>query len=155
MGKNTKRILKLQKWAVRAITSSKYNAHTDPLFLKLKLLKVDDVYKLNLLKFHFKYQNETLPDYFNGMFTPTYPAHDYETRQRDQSVVAEGNTLLARNSIRYSLPRELENTTELILDKVSTHSLAGFSNYIKQYYINRYPSTCVIENCYKCKRNDS
>ena len=42
-GRNTKRIRKLQKWAIRSITCSKYNAHTDPLFIKLKLLKIDDI----------------------------------------------------------------------------------------------------------------
>ena len=50
-GKNTKRIFKLQKWAMRAITRSKYNAHTDPLFKNLKILKIHDIYKVNLLKF--------------------------------------------------------------------------------------------------------
>ena len=42
-GKNIKRILKLQKWALRAITSSKFIAHTDPLFIELKLLNVHDI----------------------------------------------------------------------------------------------------------------
>ena len=50
-GFKTKRISKLQKWAVRAITCSRYNAHTDPLFKRLNLIKVDDIYKLSLLKF--------------------------------------------------------------------------------------------------------
>ena len=34
-GKNVTRIQKLQKWSVRSITLSKYNAHTDPIFIKL------------------------------------------------------------------------------------------------------------------------
>ena len=60
-GKNIKRIMKLQKWAVRSITSSKYNAHTEPLFLKLKLLRIEDIYKISILKFYYKYQNKLLP----------------------------------------------------------------------------------------------
>ena len=38
-GKNTARIHKLQKWAVRSITLSKYNAHTTPLFYQTKTIK--------------------------------------------------------------------------------------------------------------------
>ena len=66
-GKNTKRISKLQKWAVRAITCSKYNAHTDPLFKKLNLLKVDDIYKITAIKFYYKYKNDLLPNYFKNI----------------------------------------------------------------------------------------
>ena len=62
-GKNVKRIRKLQKWALRAITASKYNAHTDPLFIKSKLLKIDDIYKLSVLKFYFKYEKGLLPSF--------------------------------------------------------------------------------------------
>ena len=54
-GKNIKRINKLQKWAVRTIYNSKYNAHTDPLLKKLKSLKATDIYKLSALKLCHKY----------------------------------------------------------------------------------------------------
>ena len=37
-------IFKLQKMALRAMTSSKYNAHTNPLFKKMHLLKVGDIH---------------------------------------------------------------------------------------------------------------
>ena len=96
-GKNIKRILKLQKWALRAITSSKFNAHTDPLFIELKLLKVQDIYKLSILKFFYKYKNDQLPSYFNGMFDSIYPKHDYETRQRETPVVAGYRSKIAKN----------------------------------------------------------
>ena len=49
------RIEKLQKRAVRIITCSKYNAHTEPLFKTLNLLKVSDMFTLNLLKMYYKY----------------------------------------------------------------------------------------------------
>ena len=39
-------IFKLQKRALRAVTSSRYNAHTGTLFIKMKLLKVKDIHKL-------------------------------------------------------------------------------------------------------------
>ena len=152
-GKNTKRIQKLQKWAVRSITCSKYNAHTDPIFIKLKLLKIHDLYKLNLLKFFFKYNENSLPNYFNGMFDSIYPNHHYSTRQREQPMVARGKTSAANNSIRFSLPKEISNTHDLILEKLNTHSFDGFSNYVKQFYISQYNPLCTTENCYICSRD--
>ena len=86
------------------------------------------------------------------MFATIYPSHNYETRQRDQPVVAGGKTSLTDSSLRFSLPREIENTPQQILDKVSTHSFAGYSNYIKQHFINNYSPVCAIQNWYICNR---
>ena len=154
-GHNTKRIVKLQKWAVRAITNNKYNAHSEPLFFKLKLLKIQDIYKLSILKFYFKYKHETLPNYFIGIFNTSQPSHSYSTRQRDQPVVARGKTSAADKSLRFSLPRELSGTPQIILEKITTHSFSGFSNYAKNHFISQYCQICTIDNCYICNQVDS
>ncbi len=54
-GYENDRLTKLQKKAIRIITLSKYNAHTEPLFKRLKLLKLIDLLHLNELKFYYKY----------------------------------------------------------------------------------------------------
>ncbi len=63
-GYEFKRITKLQKKAMRIISVSKYNAHTCPIFKRLKLLKIEDIIKLNETKFYYKYENGNLPDFF-------------------------------------------------------------------------------------------
>ena len=55
-GINIVGVYNLQKWAVRAIASSKYNSHTSPLLKNLKLLRIHELYKLNMIKFFFKYK---------------------------------------------------------------------------------------------------
>ena len=50
-GFNTTNIFKLQKKSIRVITKVKYNAHTDPLFKNHDILKAQDIFKLNILKF--------------------------------------------------------------------------------------------------------
>ena len=40
----TKKIFKLQKKAIRIISLAKYNAHTEPLFKTLNLLKMNDIF---------------------------------------------------------------------------------------------------------------
>ena len=46
------RLTKLQKRALRIITNSKYNAHTEPLFKDLYLLKIKDIFDVQCMKFY-------------------------------------------------------------------------------------------------------
>ena len=50
-------IFKLQKRAPRVMTSSRYNAHTGPLFIKMKLLKVKDIHTRSQINFFITFLN--------------------------------------------------------------------------------------------------
>ena len=63
-GVESHRIEPLQKKAIRLITNSNYSAQTTPLFIELGLLKVQDMFKLKLLKFYYKLSYDLLPSYF-------------------------------------------------------------------------------------------
>ena len=45
-GYENEKIFKLQKKAIRLISLAKYNAHTEPLFKTLNLLKINDIFTL-------------------------------------------------------------------------------------------------------------
>ena len=60
-GHKFNKIEKLQKRIVRVTSCSKYNAHTEPIFKVLKILKLQDLYKQSLLNFYHKHQNDNLP----------------------------------------------------------------------------------------------
>ena len=49
---NLNRIALLQKRVVRIINKEKFDAHTDPIFKELKILKLDDIYLFHLGKFY-------------------------------------------------------------------------------------------------------
>ena len=49
-GIEVKKLESIQKRAIRLITGSNYVAHTEPLFIQLGVLKVQDIFKLRLLK---------------------------------------------------------------------------------------------------------
>ena len=51
---------------MQIITLNAYNSHTEPLFKKLKLLKIEDMLKLQELKFYFKYIHKQLPSYLQN-----------------------------------------------------------------------------------------
>ena len=48
------------------VTNSAYIAHTTPLFIEEGQLKVQDIFKLKLLKFYYKLSNNFLPPYFDS-----------------------------------------------------------------------------------------
>ena len=151
-GINIKRIYKLQKWAVRAITSSKYNSHTSPIFKKLKILRIHELYKLNTLKFFFKYKNNTLPAYFHGMFQEVFPSHNHDTRHKNDPVPGKWKSIAAKNSIRFALPAAISITPKEILDKIDTENIKvnAFSKSVKMFFIEEYQTECFIKNCYVC-----
>ena len=68
-GFSPKRLIILQKKAVRTISLSRYLSHSTPLFKNLKILKIDDQYSIQLYKLYYKNTNNLLPSYFNS-FTP-------------------------------------------------------------------------------------
>ena len=57
----------LQKRDVRIISNVGYREHTTPLFVKLNVLKLPDLYYLNLGKCMFKYMNNAFK-YMNNAF---------------------------------------------------------------------------------------
>ena len=154
-GFHSSRILILQKRAVRTITNSWYRAHTEPIFKNLNILKVHDLYWLMVLKFYYKLKNNLLPQYFN-VFLPkkshgsiVYPIrnpqnqlpiikHEYARNSFRCELITITNTI--NNSIVYSN----------ILDKMYTHSLHGYSLYIKNKFLNNYNYECLTTNCYTC-----
>ena len=154
-GFNISRITKLQKRAMRNITNSKYNAHTTPIFKELNLLKLEDIFKIAMLKFHFKYEQNQLPAYFTNMFLPQNVEHGHDTRQRDQDRPQRPNKSSSDKMIRYYMPTFLETIPESIKEKVETHSIQGFVAYAKYVFINDYIFECADPNCWPCNNQET
>jgi hypothetical protein len=118
---------KLQKKAIRIINGAAYNAHSQPLFKKLEILTLEDIKKLQDLKFIFKLENNSLPNYFlSAMFERQDEIHSYDTRQASNYRVPLSKHVFVRNSIRHRLPLIYNNCPVNIKDKVHTHSYQGF-----------------------------
>ena len=58
------------------------------------------------------------------------------------------NHVFANKCIRYSIARTINSSPDNITEKVHTHSLYGFSIYIKQYFLSNYAYSCDVPNCY-------
>ena len=62
-GSKSQKIETLQNKAIRLITNSEFISHTKPLFIKMKILKIQDIFKLRLLKLYYKLSYTVLPKY--------------------------------------------------------------------------------------------
>ena len=148
-GKELKRINKLQKWALRTIVNAKYNKHTEPILKQLKLLKVIDIYHLTAVKIFYKYKNNKLPLYFNGIFDRIQPTHTHNTRDRNGRRDTP-STISASQSPRFSVPKIFEKIDVSITSEFMTHKIQSIARRTKNMYINSYKAECDIPNCYIC-----
>ena len=68
-GPHCERLFLLQKQIMRVITNSNYIAHTYPIFKTLNLLKLPDLYRLQLYKLYYKMKKQTVPTYLKNILT--------------------------------------------------------------------------------------
>ena len=140
-GFKCERILKLQKKAARILSASKYSAHTEPLFKNLKLLKIEHILKLHELKLYYKFIHIRLPVYLQNLkLDQNSSIHNINTRGQHNIHTTRVQHEFAKHSLRYTLPRTINNTPNIILNKIYTHSLHGFATYIKNFFIQTYSS---------------
>ena len=145
------RIEKLQKRFVRIISSSKYNAHSQPLFKVLDILKVEHLFSQSCLKFVYKFKKSQLPKYFlSFQCVPRSSIHDHDTRGAERVDTIYTRTHMAAKCIRSYLPVILNDTPAMIINKINTHSIQGFSFFIKRYYLSQYTTQCQLKGCFTC-----
>ena len=149
------RLKLLQKRAVRVMSGSRYNAHADPLFKKLHVVKLSDLFTVNVYKIYYKLRHLSLPTYVANMFNDFSHIHEHETRQALILDEPNVNTSNGENCIRYLLPRIINKTNHTIVTMVDTYSYQGFVNFVKNDMIGHYIENCSISNCYICNHTHS
>ena len=138
------RISILQKRAVRYIDNLKYNSHTGPSFLKLKILRFKDMVQYNQACLMYKYVYDKLPISFNGMFTKL---NSFERNLSFQLPIASYSNL--RKFPSYSIIR-LWNSLPLELKRKK--SLNIFKRHLSLSLSESYNSPCTSINCYSCRK---
>ena len=128
------------------------NAHADPFFKKLNLLKFDDLVKLRSLQFYFKSMNNMLPVYFSRMFETDSSAHPYDTRHKSSARPQVTKKITTSKCVRYFIPNIVKTIPHEVVSKGNTHSLAGFTKYARTSLLSSYSTSCNVPNCYICKK---
>ena len=166
-----KRLSVLQKRAVRHVSKSKYNSHSEPILRKLNLLKIQDLFNTSCLKVYYKFKNNLLPIYLSKMpFKPYNRSRTVQARNINvpsnlsNSIVTLPvlNPVLpvvtpirqnVSNCIRFYIPKLINEKylPQICTDKISTHSMKGFITYSKGNLLNNYMVQCTKPNCYVCQ----
>ena len=89
----------LQRKAVRIMTFSDFQAHSNPLFNKLKILKVKDNIFLQNCLFVYDYFHGNLPNSFNNIFNKVDDTHSLFTRNANDGKLTKS----LYNSTKYGL----------------------------------------------------
>ena len=106
----------IQIKTIRAISDSGWRVHVTPLYYEHKILKVNDIHKIESAKFMRKYVNKKLPDYFLNCFNKVSGNHGYSTRAatNDDLTIPFFRTKRCQNSFEYqgsklwnSLPKNM------------------------------------------------
>ncbi len=135
------RLQVLQKSVVRTITNSDKNAHSSPLFKELKILKFDDILKMQLGCLMWDYDHGNLPICFNKYFKKIYNVHKYGTRSSKAGKLSQNvtiNTSMHGGKLfKYTGIKMLNYLRELQFYN-ETKTLHFFRNKFKAYLINQY-----------------
>ena len=132
-GHNYERIEKLQKRAVRFITQSKYLAHTDQIFIKFNLSKIQDIFQLNQLKLYYKYLTKSLSDYLHNLIFTRQSR--YNTTRSNDLTPTKVNHVFPTKCISHNIPNVINRLPNEIRDKFLTHSFSGFVLYTRIYLL--------------------
>ncbi len=135
-------LIKLNKKALRAIANADYNAHTNPIEKRLKLLSLPDLHKMKLLCLYKKHLEKKLPKYLTSMFE--------NIRLNEDPIYPK--TVKYKNTIRFELPTYLQTAPNVLLEKAETVSYICFKFNVKKYILERYTSLCTTIGCGLCHR---
>ena len=129
------KILLLQKKAIRIICHADYLSHTDPLCKTHKILKVNDIYLLNLGIFMYQLTKNELPKLFQNMFSTNNQYHNYPTRQASSYHLPRTRTLFSNKIFTNSGPKFWNS---LPSDVRESNTIYTFKRKVKSISLNAY-----------------
>ena len=150
-------IFPLQKRAMRLILNRKYNAHADPLFKILKILRLSDMYTWAKIKFYYKYHHKSLPNYLLSLSIsrnndiPNYP----RTRGSTNIHKFHCHKFAIRKTISdciNSLTGDYQTIKDKLLHDTYKYGLTHLHGIFKQLTLEKYSADerCNKINCYSC-----
>ena len=128
-------ILLLQKRAMRIIINANYLSHTEPVFHRLRSLRIQDIHILQTSIFMYKYSQNQLPSLFHNIFNLNSNIHAYPTRRSSDYHLENPKIILAQKSIRHNGP-DVWNNLPNNLKQCS--SLFSFKASLKKYMLSKY-----------------
>ena len=129
------RLVTCQKKAVRAICSLDYNAHTNDHFKELKILKLNDIYKINLSALMFSLISDPMNYPISNRFVRNSHFHNYNTRNRDDFTIPHYSRVASQSSLLYQASIAWNAVPPNIKD---SHTVGSFRKKFKKHIIEQY-----------------
>ena len=114
---------------------AQYNAHTSPLFKHLNIVKLHDLYELQIAKYMYSYSQNTLPIPLMTLFTSNDNIHTHDTRNRHNPHISQRRITTASKSLRHKGPDIWYKIPEEITSK---KNITSFSKHFKKRIIQNY-----------------
>ena len=141
-----KKISQLQKKCVRNVSCTGIRSHTDPIFSRLNILKLDDLFSYNSSMFVHKLNNEMLPVSFEKFLVPlTNP------NRSNGYIVDKTKNKFLEQFPNFFLPKNWNNLT---LDFKLEASHKTFKKTLVENFIDKYSRVirCRDRLCVDCQR---
>ena len=132
---NFKKLTVLQNKALRAVDNKKYNSAINPICKKYNVVKLIDMVDLELSKMSFQIANNLLPEPISNLFKKGRDFHHYNTRNRNNAVVAKHRSAIFNKSFLCKTPA-IWNT--LSQDVKNANNSKCFLRRLKKEKINTY-----------------
>ena len=127
---------------------SDFRSHTNPIFKKLKILKVREIIKLQQLKHLYEFMDNCLPADLKDMLKLNSDIHNHQTRQPFH-IPAINSSTYGINSIKYSVPKlyyntfknnsvAIDNGVKGIVGLDQIHSIFQFKRLLKKHFLYSY-----------------
>ena len=142
------KVFRLQKRSIRSIAAVKFNAHTDPIFKRLNVLKIDDLRKLCEFTFYYNFVNGRLPEYFESFIS--FGQHGLAGRSGHRLLVPAHRHRFFQSSLRYSITSTINSCPKQLCHRCLTHSQKSASQHFKSNILTSYNDLCTIPNCHIC-----
>ena len=125
-----------QNKVMRAITKQRWFDRITPIYRRLQVLRINDLYKLETAKFMHQFSDKSLSASFEKYFTRTTFEHCHSTRtsERIDYFLPHFSTTRLQRSIRFSAVKILNS----IPCKFKNLSLKKFISEYKLHLINQY-----------------
>ena len=116
-------MINLQKRVIRIVSRNSFDAHANPIFVSLRILKIIWRYyqkKLQIGKVMYLYKNRFLPNRFNDMFLLNCDVHSYNTRSKNSFRLPYCRTNARKFSVHFQGPKIFNSLSPEIQNASST-----------------------------------
>jgi len=135
---NVEKINVIQKKCLRLINFAQFNSHTASLFRECNILKLEDIIKMEKIKFAYQFQNNSLPIDLNRILNRNINNYNTRNMSKQGLVVPKIYTVMyGEKSLRFSIPKEWNKFIK-VHDVSLISSVSSLKRILKNEYISKY-----------------